>query len=135
MFFNRHEVEQDVTKARALGWASLGIGLAEIAATKQVEDLLGIDDTRERRNVLRAMGVREMLSGASILIHSKPDTGMRTGVWSRVAGDALDTALLAKAATITKKPVQFGIVSAMVMGIGLADFLCARTLSNKYSDA
>ena len=135
MFFQRHEEEQDVTQARALGWASIGIGLAELAATKQVEDLLGIDDTRERRGVLRAMGVREILSGASILIHDEPNTGLRTGVWSRVAGDALDTALLAKAATVTKKPIQFGIVSAMVMGIGLADFLCARKLSSKYSDA
>ena len=136
MFFNRIGYDkEDVKKAHVLGWASIGIGLAELALTKQVQNLLGLDDTPQRRGIFRTLGVREVLHGVSILIQDKPDVGMRTGVWSRVAGDALDTALLAKASTRTKKPIQFGIVSAMVMAIGAADFLCASRLSSKYADA
>jgi hypothetical protein len=135
MFFNHIGYdENDVKGAHALGWASIGIGLAEVALTKQVQNLLGLDDRPQRRGILRTLGVRELMHGASILVQNKPDIGMRAGVWSRVAGDALDTALLAKASTRTKKPILFGIVSAMVMCIGVADFLCASKLSNKYGD-
>jgi hypothetical protein len=50
-------------------------------------------------------------------------------MWGRVAGDVLDTALLAKAGKESKHPLRFGAVAALVAGIGLADFLCAQKLS------
>ena len=55
---------------------------------------------------------------------------MKVSLWSRVAGDVLDSALLGVAATKTKKPFAFAVVTAMVLGIGLADLLCAKRLTD-----
>jgi hypothetical protein len=120
----------DKAAARALGWASIGIGLTEIAAPKHVEALLGIDVSAENRGILRVLGVRELMHGVGILA----DGDMRklaAGVWSRVAGDGLDSALLSAAAAKTKRPSSFAVVAAMVLAIGVADVLCAVRLSRR----
>jgi hypothetical protein len=119
----------DTEFGRGLGWASIGIGLTEVLAPKQVNDMLGLDDTPDRRGVLRVCGVREICQGISILTESEANERMKSGVWARVAGDMLDTALLGVAATKTKKPFAFAVITAMVMGIGLADLLCATRLT------
>jgi hypothetical protein len=53
---------------------------------------------------------------------------MTASVKSRLAGDLLDTALLAVAATKTKHPGRFAAVSAMTLGIGLLDLLASWRL-------
>jgi hypothetical protein len=121
----------DTEFARGLGWASIGIGLAELLGAKQVEELLGIDDNPDCRGTLRALGVREICHGVSILAEEKPTEQLATSVWGRVAGDVLDSALLGLAATKTKKPFQFAAVTAAVLGVGLADLLCAKRLSSR----
>ena len=124
--YRRHrEADADAQGARCLGWASLAIGLAEIAAPKQVQQLMGLDDRPERRGVLRALGVREIMQGVGILTETRPTPQMAAGVWARVAGDALDTALLGVAATKTRRPWSFAAVAAAVLGIGLMDMLYA----------
>ena len=61
---------------------------------------------------------------------------MKAGLWSRVAGDALDTALLGVAGTMTKRPGSFAAVAALVGGIGLLDALYAvRLLRHDEDDA
>src|SRR5436190_5552545 len=94
----------DTEFARGLGWASIGIGLTEICAPKHVQSLLGLEDKRSHRGVLRVLGIREICHGVSILTEEKRTSQLRTGVWSRVAGDVLDTVLLGVAATKTKRP-------------------------------
>lgn len=74
--------------AKGLGVASLGLGLGEVLAPGKVVALAGIDDTRRTRAVTRALGVRECGHGAALL------AGSPKLVWTRVAGDALDIALL-----------------------------------------
>src|SRR5688500_1095996 len=101
----------DIDAARALGWASIGIGLAEIAAPRHVQNLLGLEDNAERRGILRVLGVRELGHGVTLLTEDKPTKYLSASAWSRVAGDVLDTALLARAATKTKSPTSFTIVS------------------------
>ena len=123
------QARKDADGARALGWASLAIGLTELAAPKVVSKLLGIDDTPQTRGVLRVLGVREIGHGVGILTEDEPNGKLTGAVWSRVAGDALDTALLAKAAVKTKKPASFALVSAAVMGIGLLDIYYAQRLT------
>lgn len=118
-------MSNDQAMARGLGWASLGIGLTEIAAPHQVENWLGISDGQNTQ-VLRAMGVREIMHGVDILSHRDPTAG----VWSRVAGDVLDTALLGLAAMKTQRPKSFAIVAAMVLGIGILDYITAKHLSD-----
>jgi len=89
----------DKEMGEALGWASIGIGLAEIAAPKQLEKMMGISNG-QNTGILRALGTREIATGMDILAHDDPTPG----VWGRVVGDCLDLALLGVAATRTKKP-------------------------------
>jgi uncharacterized membrane protein len=81
--------------ARGLGWFSLGLGAAEIAAPGQVAQLVGVKDELETRATVRAAGVREIAHGIGLLSRSRP-VGW---AWSRVAGDAMDLTLLGKAMT------------------------------------
>src|SRR5690348_6713499 len=53
--------------ARGLGWASIGIGLTELLAPTKVNEMLGLDDTPDRRGTTRVLGVRELCQGLSIL--------------------------------------------------------------------
>jgi hypothetical protein len=121
--------------ARALGWASIGIGLTEIAAPGAVQSLLGIEDSKEQRAILRVLGLRELGHGVSILTEHRPSEELATSVWSRVAGDVLDTALLGVAARKTRKPLSFALVAASVMAIGVADLLCAQAMSRRRAEA
>jgi len=110
----------DTEFARGLGWASIGIGLTELLAPKQVNELLGLEDTADQRGTLRVCGVREICQGICILTEQEANDRMTAGVWARVAGDVLDSALLGVAATKSRKPFAFAVVTAMVLGIGLA---------------
>src|SRR5688500_6910764 len=105
MLFNT-QAAKHAEAGRALGWASIGIGLTEIAAPKQVQQMLGLEDTTEGREILRVLGVRELGHGVSLLTENKANAKMATGLWGRVAGDVLDTALLGVAAAKTKRPVS-----------------------------
>ena len=128
MFNRHHESALDAQAAKALGLASIGIGLAEIAAPGKVQELLGIQDRPSHRGILRVLGVRELMHGYALLTEDKPSREMTNSVWARVAGDVLDTAVLGVAATKTKAPGRFAGVAAAVMGIGALDLLSAMRL-------
>ena len=82
----------DRKRVRALGWLSLGLGLAETAAPHALARAVG---ARSRPALVRtAYGLRELAAGAGLLTTSNP----RPWVWARVAGDALDLATLAAVA-------------------------------------
>lgn len=74
---------------KGLGVASLGLGLSEILAPAGVAGLAGVDDTPRTRRVIQALGARECGHGAALLL------GPEKLVWTRVAGDVLDVAVLA----------------------------------------
>ncbi len=118
----------DTAMGRALGWASLGIGLAEILAPKFLEKQMGVGD---HRGLLRSLGAREMASGLGILTQKRPTQRLATGLWSRVAGDVMDLALLGAAARRTTKPSGLAIVVSMVLGIFLADVWFATRVQKK----
>ncbi|MEU1688922.1 SRPBCC family protein [Micromonospora sp. NPDC005707] len=79
--------------ARVLGWFSLGLGAAAIAATPRLSRLCGVDDSRTARTVLRAAGVRELGHAAALLIPRRAGWG----TWTRVAGDIMDLAACGRA--------------------------------------
>jgi len=114
----------DVAAGRALGWASLGIGLTEIAAPKQLEKWIGIGNG-QNTGILRACGVREIMQGVDILTHDDPTPGM----WARVAGDMLDGVLLGLAAKKTKNMKGLMCVAAAVLPIVVLDMIFAKRLS------
>ncbi|MDB5353896.1 MAG: hypothetical protein JWN24_349 [Phycisphaerales bacterium] len=112
--------------ARGLGLASIGIGLTEIAAPRKLEEFMGIGNG-QNTGVLRALGVREIMHGLDILAHRDPTTGVK----ARVAGDALDLALLGAAAKRTSRPSGLAMAFAMVLGITIIDALMAKRLDRK----
>jgi len=122
------DVEDDVAGARALGWASIGIGLTELLAPKKLQQMLGV---RGHTTLIRALGVRELLSGVTILSESHPTDQLAAGVWSRVAGDAMDMALLGAAAKVSRRKKGLSTAFAMVAGITALDMLFAERLSER----
>ena len=76
---------------RGLGVASLALGVPMLARTDAVAELVGVDDDPAWRPVIQAVGVREVLAAVLLL------AGPRGSAWFRVAGDAVDLALLGTA--------------------------------------
>ena len=106
---------------KALAGASFGLGLAELVAPDKVAALAGVDDTNLSRRVIRALGARECGHGAALL------GGSDKLVWTRVAGDALDVALL-MAGVAARGPGRRrrGAMAALALGgIGAADLYAA----------
>src|SRR3954454_14162447 len=68
--------------AKALGWFSLGLGLAELVAPHAITRALGMQG---KEGLIRAYGAREILAG---VVSLSPDK--QAGLWSRLAGDGLD---------------------------------------------
>jgi len=116
--------------ARFLGWFSIGLGTAELAAPRALCRLVGAADDGLAPQVMRLMGLREVAQGGGILMRPRPTTWM----WSRVAGDALDLALLgATAATHRRKRTAFAI--ANVLAVTVPDVYESRFLSSKKGPA
>lgn len=114
--------------AVALGWFSVGLGLAELVAPRGVARLIGVRPTRKHLGVLRTMGLRGIAAGAGIL--SAPD---RPGwLWNRVAGDTLDLALLGRAfGTDGVREERTAAATLAVLGVTALDVRCARALSRE----
>lgn len=113
--------------ARGLGWASILIGLSEIATPRRLEQMLGISNG-QNTGILRVLGVREILTGVDILSHRDPTPG----VWARVVGDALDGTLMAAAGRKTRNPSGFTKALMMVLGITALDVIFAGRLARDY---
>ena len=113
------------TMATALGWFSIALGTAELLAPKALAHWLGM---RHGAPILKAYGARELAAGVGILaLPSKAP-----GVWSRLAGDALDIATLASIAV--ENPTRkrnLAIACAAVLGLTVADVACAALLHRR----
>ena len=118
-------------RARGLGWFSIGLGLAQIAAPRAVARLIGVRDDDENRNAMFAIGLREITSGVGIL--TQPTQPAWT--WSRVGGDVMDVALLGRAfrAEDTDR-TRAGVATAAVLGVTLLDVLTSRQLTRLRSE-
>ena len=114
--------------ATGLGWFSLALGAAELAAPRAVARLIGIPDDPRLVSVVRAFGAREIASGAGLLSQSA-----RTGwAWSRVGGDAIDVACLWSASnedTVDRQRVALAALG--LAGVTALDLLCARGLQRE----
>jgi uncharacterized membrane protein len=107
--------------ARFLGWFGIGLGTAQLAAPRALCKMIGGGDER----VMRVMGLREVAQGSGILTRPRP-TGF---LWSRVAGDALDLALLGVVARHGNRRTLVAI--ANVLPIAAADVFEAKHLTQK----
>lgn len=109
--------------ARALGWLSLGVGIVELIAPRRIARGLGM---RDQQVMVRAYGVRELVTGAGLLMSKNPGPWM----WARVLGDMLDLATLARAShdyNPRRSRVMMGL--ATVAGVSILDLVAAVGLS------
>jgi uncharacterized membrane protein len=109
--------------ARTLGWTSLGLGAAKLAAPGRVSRLVGIDDSDRARGAVPLVGVRELVHAVSLLGSSRP----AFWVWARVAGDAADLTLLGRAAAARSGQRRRRAVAAAsaVAAVAVADVYTA----------
>ncbi|HEX2281788.1 MAG TPA: SRPBCC family protein, partial [Thermomicrobiales bacterium] len=121
------QVEGEMERlARALGWFSLGLGFAQIAAPSKMARLVGVADDDETIALMRVLGVREIASGLGILTQQKPTPWM----WTRVGGDAMDLALLRRALSSPRADHnRVAAATAAVAGIAAVDALCSTRLT------
>jgi uncharacterized membrane protein len=120
--------EQAERRAKRLGWFSIGLGLAEIAAPRAVARLIGVNDHEETRNTLFAVGLREITTGIGILTKSRP----AGWAWSRVGGDLMDLALLGKALSSDESDrTRVAAATAAILGVTALDYVTSRQLSGR----
>ncbi len=122
----RLSLQRTQRTALGLGWFSLGLGLTELLAPRQLGRFIGIKPLPHRTWTLRAMGLRELAAGVGILARPRPTGWM----WARVAGDVLDLALLGlamggKRANRARLPA----VMASVAGVTALDLLVGSRLT------
>ena len=110
---------------RFLGWFSIGLGAAELLAPDRVASLIGLDGESDR-TWMRIMGAREIGVGLGILAQPRPVRWVQ----ARIAGDALDTALLTRALRSggTDNARVLGALGA-VSGVALLDAYTADRLA------
>lgn len=105
--------------ATGLSLFSLGLASVQIGAPGLVARLVGANDTRRNRDVVRLVcGVRELASAFAVGATRHPTPGL----WARVAGDAVDLGLLT--AILVKHPdrrLRALAAAAAVMGVMAVD--------------
>jgi uncharacterized membrane protein len=116
--------------AQGLGWFSIGLGIAQVVAPRQVARLIGTrGDTRDSL-IMRFVGVREIGAGIGILLRNRP-TGW---LWARVAGDVMDLTLLGAALTSDRtEKERLSAATASVVGIVALDLWTGMRLSGSSS--
>ncbi len=116
--------------ATGLGWFSIALGVAEIAAPRQVARLIGAPVSDRTTSMLRTYGAREIAAGVAIL--TQPNQAR--WLWSRVGGDALDLASLGRMLAFDdtdRGRTLFATASAL--GVTALDILCAVQLGARES--
>jgi uncharacterized membrane protein len=135
---NQHflrDESRDETAARplaiSLGVFSIGLGAAELMAPRAMARLIGMRADANNLSLLRAFGVREIGSGVAILL--RPDRA--APLWSRVAGDAVNLAVLGSAARQQgADQSRAAMAAAAVAGVTLFDVLCVQRLGRDQAE-
>lgn len=110
--------------ARGLGWFSIGLGMAELLAPRAIASISGVSN--KHTGLIRLYGLREIAAGVAIFSQKEPAAGL----WSRVAGDALDLASLGKAFTSPDaKRGRVAFATANVLAVTALDLIAAKQLS------
>ena len=112
--------------AHGLGWLSLGLGFVEMTVAGALAKLV-LGRNRRGASIVRVIGVRELAIGLGLLGRPRSSSWL----WARVAGDAVDLALLglARRRVLHKAPVTRAL--AGVAGITLMDVLAALELRHQ----
>ncbi|HXT17240.1 MAG TPA: SRPBCC family protein [Gemmatimonadaceae bacterium] len=114
--------------ANFLGLFSIGLGLAQVAMPGAMSNVVGVKDDDQHRMLMRLLGLREISHGVAVLSNQQPEKPM----WSRVAGDVLDLALLGGAlANSDNDRGRTLFATANVLAVTALDVMAAKTLSKQ----
>jgi uncharacterized membrane protein len=109
------------TLAKSLGWFSIGLGLAEVLAPRQLGRAIGVPANFAA--FLPLLGMRELTSGLGILAQT---THSNAWIKSRVVGDMMDLAFLGAAFGAPESSrSKLAIATAAVVGVTALDVLCS----------
>ena len=116
--------------SKGLGWFSIGLGAAEFFAPGGIAGLIGVENSKSTRKLLRSYGLRELAAGVGIL--SQPDAG--GWVWGRVAGDVMDLATLGSAlASKRSNKLRLTTAALAVLGVTALDVFAGNELTSNGS--
>src|SRR5690349_7844021 len=120
---NRRSPRTPELLAWALGWFSIGVGVAQVFAPRAVSRAAGLPIPA---TLTRLCGVREIGCGLGILADDQPTPWVE----ARVAGDALDLATLAAALLVGPGVARrrVALATAVVAGVAAVDLYCSRQL-------
>ena len=111
--------------ARAIGWFSIGLGLTQILAAGRYTRALGLSG---KEPMVRTFGARQLAHGVMTL-----STERKAGLRSRVAGDALDIAMLGAAMRESPKRRNLTLALALVMGVTVLDVIGAQGMAARHN--
>jgi len=112
---------------QALGWFSIGLGLAQIASPGGIARMIGLRADNETQQVMRAVGMRELATGVGILMHPQPAGWVK----ARVGGDIMDLTLLGAAlASDDTERDKTSMAALAVVGVTVADIMASQRLSS-----
>jgi uncharacterized membrane protein len=110
-----------------LGLLSVGIGLAEVLAPRAVGRAAGVGD---HPGIIRMLGMRGIVTGLGMLSERAPGNW----AWARIAGDAMDLALLGAAASSPDAdPRRVAAAAAGVLGVAALDAYAGQRLTSPQS--
>jgi hypothetical protein len=118
----------EIQLSKFLGLFSLGLGALELLASRRIAAALGVATPR----LVQAFGAREVAAGLMVL--NKPDIAMP--VWGRVAGDAMDAAVLVTGLRYGNRQRNWaGAAMLFVIGAAALDIAVAMALSQRQQKA
>ncbi len=109
------------TLARGLGWFSIGLGVVQLVAPRQVARFIGMSGSE---GLVRVCGLREIATGVGILLADDP----KPWIYGRIGGDALDLAGLGWSIEHGDEQANAAIAAGAVAGITALDLSCAKAL-------
>ncbi len=127
-YLPRRERSFDERSGDTLGWLSIGLGLAALLAPRAVGKAIGLP---EHSGLLRAVGAREIASGAGLLTQRDRTPWL----WSRVIGDAMDLAL-DRHSPSPQQPLRGRAVGALAVvgAVAAIDIAASLRQSRRRSD-
>lgn len=110
--------------AIGLGVFSIGLGLAQLISPRRVSNAAGM---KKDGAMMRLFGAREIVTGLGVLSQRKTARWL----WGRVAGDALDLAVLGAAivSARSRKRSKAVMAAAAVAGVTALDVFCSQRMS------
>ena len=110
----------------ALGWFSIGLGVAELLAPRRFTSALALEG---QEGLVQAYGVRELICGLGILTNQGADRA--PWMLGRVGGDMADIATVGTATALADSDAKTvgGVTLLGLAGLTALDALCAEALS------